>query len=165
MKRIDRVLVVLGTLLSVAVTLGLAGWQELQLARSETIYLELAPSDPRSLVQGDFMTLRWAVENDLQGLSAPGVAVVELDERGVAHFVRQHAGEPLSERERKLAFFPAEWPPVQVTSRAYLFQEGTAEVYDPARYGIVALSPEGKAALVGLAGADLKRLGPPPRRW
>ena len=32
------------------------------LASGETLYLELAPVDPRSLMQGDYMRLRYAVE-------------------------------------------------------------------------------------------------------
>ena len=52
-----------------------------------------------------------------------------------------------------------------MASRAYLFQEGTADVYAPAKYGIMALTPSGGLALVGLADEELRRLGPAPKRW
>ena len=47
------------------------------------IFLELAPVDPRSLMQGDYMALRFAIADKLSSDSG-GTAALKLDERGVA---------------------------------------------------------------------------------
>lgn len=176
MSAVNRLLVVCGVLLSLLVVSGLVGWQELQLSRSETIYLPLAPVDPRSLVQGDFMRLRYAIEDDLRAASSPSntnpyeipqrseAAIVTLDDRKIATFARIDSGGALASNERKIDFVQRDWE-VIVASRGYLFQEGTAEVYEPAKYGVMALTEGGGLALTGLADEALHRLGPPPRRW
>ena len=38
---------------------------ERTLSQGEVVYLELAPVDPRSLIQGDYMALDYALERDL----------------------------------------------------------------------------------------------------
>ncbi len=56
-------LVLIAVILAVMNT---AIWQKEQiLAEGETVYLKLAPVDPRSLMQGDYMRLRYAIDNQL----------------------------------------------------------------------------------------------------
>jgi uncharacterized membrane-anchored protein len=163
--RLEHALVGVGALVAVSAAVVAAGVQEVQLARSEMVYLPLAPVDPRSLVQGDYMRLGYEIEQDLRALQTDaGVAVLEVDERGVGSFGRLDDGAPLGSDERRIRFFESGRGPA-VTSRAYLFQEGTAAEYERAEYGMVAITPEGRGALVGLADATLTRLGPPARRW
>lgn len=77
-----------------------AGWiiwsNERILADGRVVLLELAPIDPRSLMQGDFMSLNYALGNELRRKSAreDGYAVVRLDSRGVATLLRVQS-EPL----------------------------------------------------------------------
>src|SRR5207247_8096849 len=40
------------------------GGKERQLESGKVVYLELAPVDPRSLMQGDYMALRFKIAND-----------------------------------------------------------------------------------------------------
>jgi uncharacterized membrane-anchored protein len=67
-----------------------AGWRiwsnERILTEGRVVLLELAPIDPRSLMQGDFMSLNYALSNALRRELAreDGYAVVRLDSRGVA---------------------------------------------------------------------------------
>ena len=59
--------VVLLTTLAVLVVVNSAIWQkERHIAQGEVVYLELAPVDPRSLMQGDYMALNFALANRLQ---------------------------------------------------------------------------------------------------
>ena len=55
--------------LSIALVLGLAAWSvlgfETLLRQGRTVYLELAPVDPRSLMQGDYMALSYQLEREI----------------------------------------------------------------------------------------------------
>ncbi len=71
------------------------------LRNGQTCYLELAPVDPRSLMQGDYMALNYAVMNQLNhdhftaGAAAhpdTGTIIVQLDSRNVGTFVRYDDG-------------------------------------------------------------------------
>ena len=67
------------------------------------MFVELAPVDPRSLMQGDFMRLNFRVPGELRQLAPTGVAaarplvVAQRDARGVATLLRPHPqGAPLA---------------------------------------------------------------------
>ena len=132
------------------------------LAAGEEIALELLPRDPRSLLQGDFMRLRWSIEAQLSEMSVPDTphAVVRVAPNGVAAFVRFDLGEPLADDERHLDFTLRD-DHVDIAPDAWFFEEGTAERYEPARYGVLAITPAGEVMLVGLLDDELSRLDTP----
>jgi uncharacterized membrane-anchored protein len=148
--------------------LGVASWtiysRERQLAEGTVVLLELAPVDPRSLMQGDYMALRFKVEAEGLGREAAkagdGRAVVKLDERGVGTYVRRHGGEPLAAGERLLRYRVRDGK-VKFATNAFFFQEGHAKYYAGARYGEFRASPPGELLLTHLRGEKLERLGPP----
>lgn len=148
--------------------LAAANWtiasREKQLAEGAVVLLELAPVDPRSLMQGDYMALRFKVENDAFGRArreelADGRIVVRLDDRGIGTFVRRDAGGPLGAGEVRLRYRVRDGR-VKFATNAYFFQEGTAKVYERARYGEFRASPSGELLLTHLRGESLERLGP-----
>ena len=58
---------------------------------SEEIFLELAPVDPRSLMQGDYMALEYKIANEMRrklrdqgGVSQNSIAVVSLNNKRIA---------------------------------------------------------------------------------
>jgi uncharacterized membrane-anchored protein len=126
------------------------------------ILLELAPVDPRSLIQGDYMALRYKIGADLEQEELPsrGKVVIRLDERGVASFVRVDDGAPLAADERLLNYYKHDWQ-VDLGATSFFFQEGTAEYYEEAEYGELRVDENGTSILIGLRGADLEPLGPP----
>lgn len=136
------------------------------LARGEPMLLRLAPVDPRSLMQGDYMALNFAIAQPIVQAMADAkesgtrVAVVTLDRKGEASFVRLHRGEALSGHERLLRFQvrPSRWGAqrVQVSTDAYFFEEGPGERYANARFGEFRVDADGDALLVGLRGDDGK---------
>ena len=144
---------------------GIAGKEKL-LARGDTVYLRLAPVDPRSLMQGDYMALNFAIGAPIRAAQQPerrdGVAVVRLDANGVASFIRLHGDEPLASGERLLRFQTVEsrWGgrQVQVSTDAYFFQEGQGGRFEKARYGEFRVDGSGQALLVGLSGEGMERL-------
>ena len=123
----------------------------------ETIFLELAPVDPRSLMQGDYMALRFRLANEIESWRDDGqrerlrTAPLSVDERGVATLMA--AGGPLE------IAFRIRRGEVWLGTNAYFFAEGTADRYSGARYGEFRIDrSSGEAVLVGLRDADLNPL-------
>ena len=132
------------------------------LASGQRVYLTLAPVDPRSLVQGDYMALRFALPQGEAPEVVPGEpalqAVVAVDGAGIGTVARYaRAGETLKDGELgvNLARKHGRW---MLATDAWYFEEGQAERYAGARYGELRVSPDGEALLIGLAGADLRPL-------
>jgi uncharacterized membrane-anchored protein len=139
--------------------------RERHLAEGRIVLLELAPVDPRSLMQGDYMALRFKAADDLQGAAKPvedGRIVVRLDEQGVGRFVRRDDGTALGEREIALRYRVRD-ARVKFATNAFFFQEGTAKLYEAARFGEFRVAASGELLLTGLRGKDLEPLGPAPR--
>ena len=127
------------------------------------ILLELAPVDPRSLIQGDYMRLRYALSDDIESHTnrERGFVVVRLDENNVARFVRIHNSvTPLAPDEILLPFRGESWD-LRVGPGSFFFQEGHAKYYEEAKYGELRLSDSGSLLLVGLRDENFKSLGPP----
>jgi uncharacterized membrane-anchored protein len=157
-----RVAVLAGVCL--AIPTGLVAHKELILATSQTVYLDLAPREPRSLMQGDYMVLRYALVSDVVALHparGKGTLVVSMDDRGVASLVRLDQGQPLAAGEQRLRFHyvPGSDPLVRIGAESFFFEEGTADAYARARYGKLVVDAAGRSVLVGLAGEDFEPLG------
>ena len=140
----------------------------------EEVYFELAPVDPRSLLQGDYMRLNYKIANDLLqdfkriGSAGEGEAprtgkvVVRLDERRVASFERiWRPGETLGDKERLLLYRQTAWR-VNIVSESFFFEEGRGKEYEKARYGIFRLGKDGRTILRALADENLVRIEPVP---
>ena len=149
-------------MLAGAVLLAAVNWtivaREKLLAEGRVVLLELAPVDPRSLMQGDYMALRFRAAEAVRGDSADGRLVVKLDERGVARAPRRDDGSPLAADELALRYRVREGR-VKFATDAYFFQEGTAAQYERARYGEFRVAPSGVMILTGLRDRDLRALG------
>jgi uncharacterized membrane-anchored protein len=123
------------------------------------VLLELIPVDPRSLMQGDYMALNFAVANAAfpnrhSEKSEDGQIVVTVDERGVGSFKRFADSSPLTANEAVLAYRIRN-DQVKFATNAFFFQEGHAQDYQGARYGEFKVSPEGELLLTNLRGANL----------
>lgn len=148
-------------------TLALANyaiWEKEDLiARGEKVFVELAPVDPRSLMQGDYMRLDYRLPpgaEDRTGslLARRPFVIVQRDERGVARPVRiAHDAANLGPGERRIALTPKDgrWT---IVSDAWFFREGEAARWEAARYGEFRVLPDGRALLVGLADAQLRTI-------
>jgi uncharacterized membrane-anchored protein len=137
--------------------------KERALTKGTPVLLELAPVDPRSLIQGDYMQLRYRLTEQLTDSQAQwpsrGAIVVALDDAGVAGFVRRHDGRaPLGRREHLLAYRRRDGR-ISVATDAFYFQEGDAGRYAGARYGELRVTPSGAGILVGLRDSARAPLG------
>jgi len=156
-----------GLLLVLGAVAGLVAQKEWVMRSGTTVLLELAPRDPRSLMQGDYMMLSYALSNQAgQRWEVPrdGQLVVALDARSVATFVRWHGAEPLGPGEHLLRYRLREhW--LRLGAEAFYFQEGQANLYAGARYGELRVMDSGDAVLVGLRDAGLNPLGTARPAW
>jgi uncharacterized membrane-anchored protein len=139
--------------------------KEALLATGKPVLLELAPRDPRSLMQGDYMVLDYAISRERgwsQGWPKDGRLVLRLDEHGVGQFVRFHdPSTPLAPDEFLLRYRVRNGR-VRLGAEAFFFQEGHASRYDAARYGELRVASNGTSVLAGLRGKDREPLVAPP---
>ena len=142
------------------------------IATGEEVYFELAPVDPRSLLQGDYMRLNYRIADELLheferirltgGSEVPltGKVVVRLDERRVVSFQRTWTGEPLAGNERLLRYRKIHRWRIHIGSESFFFEEGRGEAYQKARYGIFKMGKDGQTILRALADKNLVRIEP-----
>jgi uncharacterized membrane-anchored protein len=145
-------------------------WAKQQIVEhGRAVLLALRPVDPRSLMQGDYMTLALHAEAlpPAPGeLPRRGTAVLRLDDSGVGRFVRIDDGSPLAADEMRVGykrlgrFGAAE---ISYGAESFLFQEGDADLYAAARYAVLHVDDAGGTVLVGLADTERRRIAPPPR--
>lgn len=141
-------------------------WQKEQLiARGDRLFVQLAPTDPRSLMQGDYMRLNFQLPFGAQqfgpSMSARRPFVVaRRDARGVAQFLRVEPGEaPLAPGEFRIELTPRGGGWTFVTD-AWFFAEGDAARWERARFGEFRVDASGRALLVGLADEQLQPIRP-----
>lgn len=157
--------------LALAALFAYSGWAIFQaesaIAKGQTVLVQLAPVDPRSLMQGDYMTLGYAlppVLRDTQEQGTNGILVATVDADHVATFVRAAASvkEPLGENEFFVRYsydYGRGGRQMVVGTNAFFFEEGTAELYEDAAFGEFKVTADGTAYLIGLRDEELNRLG------
>jgi uncharacterized membrane-anchored protein len=136
--------------------------KEETIASGQRVYLALRPVDPRSLIQGDYMALRYRVNDVIdahEDWPRDGAIVVRDVPGEGAQFLRRDEGGALSPGEVRLRYRIRGGEP-QVGSDAYYFEEGTAKRYEAARYGELRVDESGESVLVSLADTSFIALGP-----
>jgi uncharacterized membrane-anchored protein len=144
--------------------------KEQVIAGGQKIYIALAPRDPRSIMQGDYMALNFGFARDIEaslnqndsdpiGRRTPtqrtARVVAKLDARGIATVLRVAAEkESLASGEilLPLQYKKNRW--VLVTD-AFYFPEGMGAPFSKARFGEFRALADGRALLVGLADEQL----------
>lgn len=137
------------------------------MSQGEVVLIELAPVDPRSLMQGDYMRLNYALARQLAGRQEAAGAhtlVVRLDGDQVAHWVAQGNPEALAPGERLLRVrnVQGQW---RIGPDAFFFEEGAGAQYEQARYGEFRLQEDGDTLLVGLRDEAFKPIGHSRPAW
>ncbi|MBT9459812.1 MAG: GDYXXLXY domain-containing protein [Burkholderiaceae bacterium] len=155
-----------GGLLTLLVANGAIWQKQALIAQGRPVFLALAPVDPRSLLQGDYMRLNFgpAGLDDSPLLQSPGSTrpkvVARIDARGVAIVQRgQRPDRALAADELLIELTPKDGRWILVTD-AWFFREGDGERWALARFGEFRVLPDGRALLVGMADADLKPIVP-----
>lgn len=153
-----------GIAVSLAATLIVANgaiWQKENLiANGRPVFMELAPADPRSLMQGDYMALRFHMPVlDKAELSAARriKVVAKIDARSVAIMQGIDSGKPLEPDEILIELLHTGGG-LRPATDAWHFKEGEADRWAKARFGEFRIDGQGRALLVGLRGANLEKL-------
>ena len=172
-NNIKKILLIINIVILFVVT-GFSANKEEGYKKSDSyFYLELAPVDPRSLLQGDYMTLNYDITDKAQEIIFNGIydskdennkfldmrkgyIVVSLDENKVAKFVKL-SKEKTDEKDLLFIAFKSDGFNVNINANSYLFQEGTGDKYENARYSKVVLVGD-KLRLVDLRDKDFKEI-------
>ncbi|MFM5728424.1 GDYXXLXY domain-containing protein [Aeromonas veronii] len=172
MKLVTRQLALLLSGLAILAGINATVWRyEHAMSSGEVVLLRLAPVDPRSLMQGDYMRLNYEIARELTSRDArttqnkgSDTLVIRLDAHQVASLVADGKPDRLASDERLLQVHQSErqW---QIGPDAYFFEEGTGEQYEAARYGEFRLQADGKTLLVGLRDEAYQPIGQTRARW
>ncbi|HEY3836178.1 MAG TPA: GDYXXLXY domain-containing protein [Bryobacteraceae bacterium] len=155
-------------LIGAALIFGAVNWQivakEHLRSTGQPVFLSLAPRDPRSILQGDYMALNFAVARSITNAidigTVPGtaqVAILKLDPKRVADFVRLDNGEPLGLDEVRFRFRIRKGA-VWLGTNAFFFHEGQETRYAPARFGEFRVNEAGDAMLVDMRDQNLGKM-------
>ncbi|MFQ1782445.1 GDYXXLXY domain-containing protein [Aeromonas veronii] len=172
MKPVTRQLALLLSGLAILAGINATVWRyEHAMSSGEVVLLRLAPVDPRSLMQGDYMRLNYEIARELTSRDARATQdkgsdtlVIRLDAHQVATLVADGKPDRLASDERLLQVHQSErqW---QIGPNAYFFEEGSGEQYEAARYGEFRLQADGKTLLVGLRDEAYQPIGQIRARW
>lgn len=163
-------------LVFLVIILALVNWsiagKEKHLAEGKIVYLDLAPVDPRSLMQGDYMALRFRLADEVYKAlpktedrkqwrhnvaASDGYVVASLDERNICTFKSLYNDQALS-KDEILMRYRVRNGAVKFATNAYFFQEGHGKYYQPARYGQFRVDDKGELLLVMMYDKDLNKL-------
>lgn len=131
------------------------------LSDGQLVLLELAPVDPRSLMQGDYMRLGYAISDNINSdsISKRGFCVVTLEENGIGRKVRiQENKTPINDNEYLIEYTSRKWGGINIGAESYFFQEGEADKYENAKYGGIKVDDQGNSLLIGLYDENRKKI-------
>ncbi len=171
-KRAVRITIALLGLIIILVvmTINVAKY-EIHLATGDTVLLALAPVDPRGFMQGDYMTLRYALEDEVftalntdpgsYPTNEEGYFIVALDNNNVGQFVRLAESKPdnLSANERPI-YYRLRNGMLKLATNAFFFQEGHSEAFEKAEYGLFRLNDKGEPLLTDMVNKDFEVIKP-----
>lgn len=127
--------------------------KEQLLKNGELILLELAPEDPRSLMQGDYMNLTYTLAEDFYGTKKPkrGYCIVKTDTNHIAISISfQEQLSELKPKEYPIKYTSLSGYNLKIGAESYFFQEGNVKKYEKVKYGGLKVDKSGNSLLVGL---------------
>ncbi|WP_296202725.1 GDYXXLXY domain-containing protein [Psychrobacter sp. UBA3962] len=183
-SKLNLLLAIVGLIVVlVAVNLSIKKY-ETHLATAEKVLLQLAPVDPRSLMQGDYMALNYAISEqimaaieqqlvptedqqpieELYNLSQDGLVVIRKDAQGVGHFVRLVSPSEEDQlslaKEELLLAYRLRQGQLKIATNAFFFQEGQAAAFEQAKYGLFRVNDKGEPLLTDMVNSDFEVIDP-----
>lgn len=164
MKRYSRILIIVNLLL----LLGYFNWsvykKEQTLKDGQLVLLELAPVDPRSLMQGDYMRLNYkesgseSVDNETP---LRGYAILKIDSNRVGKVIRLQDspeftnGDGNGNGDEIAIKYKIIKGRLFLGAESFFFEEGQDTLYQKAKYGGLKVNHTGESLLVGLYDKEL----------
>lgn len=139
--------------------------KEVLLKEGKSIILKLQPVDPRSLMQGDYMSLAFELSSDIyQKIQDSNIKysqlVLKVEDNRTANFHKLYTNDDLLKDEIVLNFTYSKnenyISNIKIVTNAYFFEEGTGKRYEAALYGEFKVASNGEALLVKLLDKDLQ---------
>ena len=179
MKRISEIIITIIVLGVIVYAFQVKADRDQLILTGKEILLELAPVDPLSLLQGQYMIINFALERENIELKEEDVnsgrihinhnesarIVLRYNESGVANFNRFKDDQLLASNEilfkikARRAWRGSEYSyRIDVEQESFLFKENTEKKYESAKYGVFKVGPDGDFVLVDLADKDLNKL-------
>jgi uncharacterized membrane-anchored protein len=149
------IVVVIAILL--AININIRG-KQLLLTDGEIVLLKMAPVDPRSIMQGDYMRLRFDLQNEIlndrnRGTFQQGQIIVNRGENNIATFEKIFNDEELKPNQFLIPYKIRNYR-VVFTTDAFYFQEGKASHFQKAVYGEFRVSKDGEVILSNMVDKD-----------
>ncbi|MDR0229556.1 MAG: GDYXXLXY domain-containing protein [Flavobacteriaceae bacterium] len=144
--------------------------KETTILKGKLVYLELAPIDPRSLIQGDYMALNYAIQGnrwqfdsgteiDSINLPSRGYVLLAIDQNNIGTFVdRKETINVVGANQLKIKYFNGTKWSYNIGAESYFFQEGEGKKYEKAKYGGLRVDDKGNSVLIGLFDEKLKQI-------
>ncbi|MFN5223254.1 MAG: GDYXXLXY domain-containing protein [Bacteroidota bacterium] len=126
--------------------------KEAILEHGKLVLLEMAPVDPRSPFQGDYMSINYKGLSgfNLDSIPKSGYCILKNTESNVYVPLRfEEKINSLGGAETPIRYTTDKWS-IHIGASSYFFEEGKAAQYDSAKYAGLRVSPSGKSVLVGL---------------
>ena len=151
----------------VVMTMNIAKYEN-HLATGDTVFLALAPVDPRGFMQGDYMTLSYALERDVFAAlnrdpgsyptNEQGYVIVALDKHNVGQFVRLAANNQPDNlaTDEKAIHYRIRNGTMQLATNAFFFQEGHGEAFEAAQYGLFRVNDKGEPLLTEIVDSNFQ---------
>jgi len=151
--------------------------KEKRLTEGALAYLELAPIAPRSLMQGDYMALRFQLANEVRNAlrkntnaalghhrtdTGDGHVIIGLNRNNKGTFKRIHDQQAL-QKDESLLRYRIRGGAVKLATNAYFFQEGHGKYYEVARFERFRMDNEGELLLESMHDEHLNKLEPTPK--
>ena len=123
------------------------------------VLLEIYPLDPRSLMQGDYMRLRYEMTRQWEPTSLKkGYCILKMGEKNIGTYDRMQKGlTPLAKDEVAIRFNRS-GNLVNIGAESFLFEEGQERTYQRAKYSGLQVDENGSIVLVGLYDKDAKQI-------
>ncbi len=145
--------------------------KEQVISNGKRIYIALAPRDPRSIIQGDYMALNFGFDRFVQPLNSqenPKLfqsdvkVVANLNVNGVATVLRLANAVSTEVLAKDEILLPLKYKGNQwvLVTDAFYFPEGQGEPFKKAKFGEFRALADGRALLVGLTDENLMPIVP-----
>ncbi|WP_201587438.1 GDYXXLXY domain-containing protein [Psychrobacter jeotgali] len=160
-RTVNISIALLGLLLVIAVMTVNVAKYETHLATGETVLLALAPVDPRGFIQGDYMALRYALEDEVFAalnkdpgsypINSEGYIIIVLDDNSIGQFVALADDKPDTLAINQMAlYYRIRNGSMRLATNAFFFQEGQAEAFEAAEYGRFRVNDKGEPLLTAM---------------
>ncbi len=154
--KIKAALIVLNLIIVLGVVSGAIGKKQAIINSGRAILLELVPIDPRSLMQGDYMVLSYALNRtpafrkNSHHIQTRGRIVLKIGDHDIATFSRIATDDEKLAADEIFLKYRKMRSGFRFGIESFFFQEGRADHYQKSKYAELRVSENGEPVIVEL---------------